>query len=81
MTKLKKIIIRAFLIFIILIPIAAFSHFIIFPQETRSILIDYSNFKKEGRIYFNSSTTSQSKIDSLQSLITQASSRIRNFWG
>lgn len=80
MTKLKRIIIRAFLIFIILIPIAAFAHFIIFPQETKSILIDYSNFKKEGRIYFNSSITSQSKIYSLQSLITQASSRIKNFW-
>lgn len=81
MTKLKKIIIRTFLGFIILIPIAAFAHFIIFPQETRSILIDYSNFKKEGRVYFNASTTPQSKIDSLKSLIGQASIRINNFWG
>ncbi|WP_008582190.1 hypothetical protein [Niabella soli] len=81
MTKFKKITIRAFFIFVILIPVAAFAHFIIFPQETRSILIDYSGFKKEGRIYFNEHTTSQGKIDSLQSLITEASARVKGFWG
>ena len=80
MKRLRKIIIKTCLVLIILIPIAAFAHFLIFPQETRSILIDYSNFKKDGRIYFNSSTP-HSKIDSLKSLITQASIRIDNFWG
>jgi len=80
MTKLGKIIIRTCLVFIILLPIAAFAHFIIFPQETRSIFIDYSNFKKEGRVYFNSSTR-QGKIDSLKSLINQASLRNSDFWG
>ena len=59
MTKLRKIIIRTCLVFIILIPIAAFAHYIIFPQETKSILIDYSNFKKEERIYFNALTPVQ----------------------
>jgi hypothetical protein len=80
MKKLKKTVIRTFLVFIILIPIAAFAHFIVFPQETRSILIDYSDFKKDGRIYFNA-LTPQSKIDSLKSLINNASIRIGNFWG
>jgi hypothetical protein len=80
MKKLKKIIIRTFLIFIILIPIAAFAHFIVFPQETRSMLIDYSDFKKDGRLYFNE-LTPQSKIDSLKFLINNASIRIANFWG
>lgn len=80
MTKLKKIILRILLVFLIIIPIAAFAHFIIFPQETRSILIDYSNFKKEGRLYFNSNT-SQSKIDSLKFLIQKASIRVEDFWG
>jgi len=68
------------LVFLIVIPIAAFAHFIIFPQQTRSILIDHSNFKKEGRIYFNPSTA-QSKIDTLQSLIQRASIRVAAFWG
>jgi hypothetical protein len=80
MKKLRKIIIKTCLVFIILIPIAAFAHFLIFPQETRSILIGYSNFKKEGHVYFNSSTP-HNKIDSLKSLITQASIRLNNFWG
>jgi hypothetical protein len=79
MTKLKKISIRTALIFLILIPIAAFAHFIIFPQETRSILVDYSNLKKQSRIYF-ASATRQAKIDTLQSLIEQASIRVGNFW-
>ncbi len=80
MTRLRKIIIRICLVFIILIPIAAFAHFIVFPQETRSILIDYSNFKKEGLVYFNASTP-HNKIDSLKSLINQASLRMAKFWG
>lgn len=80
MTKLKKIIIRSFLVFLIIIPMAAFAHFIIFPQETRSILIDYSDFKKEGRLYFNTNT-SHYKIDTLKSLIQQASILVSNFWG
>jgi len=80
MTKLIKIIIRTCLVFIILVPVAAFAHFIVFPHETRSILVDYSSFKKEGRIYFNAATP-HDKIDSLKSLINQASIRIRNFWG
>jgi len=80
MTKLKKIIRRTVLIFLIVIPISAFAHFIFFPQETRSILIGYSNFKKDGRVYFNAATP-HNKIDSLKSLITQASIRINNFWG
>ncbi len=79
MTNLKKIIVRGFLVFLIIIPIGAFAHFIIFPQETRSILIDYSDFKKEGKLYFNFNT-SHNKIDTLKSLIQQASIRVSNFW-
>jgi hypothetical protein len=80
MTKFKKLIIRTFLVFIILIPVAVFAHYLVFPQETKSILIDYSNFKKDGRLYFNE-LTPQNKIDSLKSLINQASIRVNNFWG
>jgi hypothetical protein len=78
MTKLRKIFIKTS--FVILIPIAAFVHYIIFPQETRSILIDNSNLKKEGSVYFNASTP-HNKIDSLKLLINQATIRIDNFWG
>ena len=80
MKKLKKIIPKICVGLTILIPIAALAHFIIFPQETRSILVDFSGFKKDGRVYFNA-TTPKSKIDSLQSLIEQAAVRMNNFWG
>ena len=80
MTKLKKIIRRTVLIFLMVIPISAFAHFIFFPQQTCSILIDYSDFKKDGRLYFNSNTP-QNKIDTVKSLIELASKRVAAFWG
>lgn len=80
MRKFKKLVKKTFLIFLILIPIASFAHFVLFPEQTRSILVDYSHFKKEDRLYF-SPMTAQSKIDSVQSLIELASSRVANFWG
>jgi hypothetical protein len=43
-----------------------------FPQETRSLLIDFSDFQKEGRLYFNDNTPA-SKIDSLQQFVEEAS--------
>jgi hypothetical protein len=80
MTKLKKVIRRIVLVFLIVIPVSAFAHFLIFPQQTRSILIDYSGFKKEGRLYF-SSKTPQHKIDTVKRLIELASNRVAEFWG
>src|SRR5688572_24518867 len=80
MTKLKKIIRRTVLIFLMVIPISAFAHFIFFPQQTCSILIDYSDFKKDGRLYFNSNTP-QNKVDTLKSLMELASKRVAAFWG
>jgi len=80
MTKLKKVIRRTVLIFIIVIPISSFAHFIYFPQQTRSILIDYSDFKKDGRLYFNSNTP-QNKVDTVKHLIALASNRVAEFWG
>lgn len=80
MSKSKFFFRRTLLIFLITILLAALAHFIIFPQETRSILIDFSNYKKQGRIYF-SGNTSQSSVDTLKSLIKQASIRVNEFWG
>lgn len=80
MTKSRKLIVRVLLIVIIIIPVSAFAHFILFPQKTRSILIPYSDFKKVGRLYFNSSTPLK-KIDSIQSLIESAARRIASFLG
>ena len=80
MTKFKKIIRRTVLIFLIVIPISAFAHFIFFPQQTRCILIDYSDFKNDGRLYFNNNTP-QNKVDTVKLLMGLASNRVAEFWG
>ena len=69
-----------FFIFLIIIPIASFGHFFFFPQETRSLLIDFSDFQKDGRLYFNDKTP-VAKIDSLKRFIKEASFRVSKFWG
>ena len=63
-----------------LLPLSAFTHYLIFPQESKSILIDFSNFEKDGRLYFKPNTP-QNTIDTLKNLIQQASLRIDSFWG
>ena len=80
MTKLKKVVRRTVLIFLMVIPVSGFAHFILFPQQTRSILIDYSDFKRDGRLYFNSNTP-QNKVDTVKSIIELASNRVAAFWG
>jgi hypothetical protein len=80
MTKFKKIIKSTVLVFLLVIPITAFAHFIFFPQQTRSILINYSNYKKDSSLYFNS-ITPQNKIDTLKLLVELASNRVAKFWG
>ena len=68
------------LIFLVVIPFSGFAHFIFFPQQTRCILIDYSEFSKEGSLYFNSNTP-QNKLDTIKSIIQLASNRVASFWG
>ena len=80
MTKFKQISKRIALVLLIVIPISALAHFIIFPQQTRSILISYSSFKKDGRLYFNNNTP-QNKVDSVKQLIELAVNRVAGFWG
>jgi hypothetical protein len=63
-----------------MIPISGFAHFILFPEQTNSILIDYSNFRKDGRFYYNGDTE-KSKVDTLKSLVELASLRVAYFWG
>jgi len=80
MIKLKKILKRFLLVLLIVVPVSAIAHFFLFPQQTRSILIGFSDFKKDGRLYFNSNTP-KNKIDSVRSLIELASQRVAAFWG
>lgn len=72
---------RKFLI-IVTITIVSLSliHYLVFPQQTRSMLIRYSSFKKEGSLYYDSKTPAQN-VAMVQSLIKEASDRNQRFWG
>jgi hypothetical protein len=76
----RKRFLRFLLIFTSLVPLTCFAHFIIFPQETRTILIEFSDFEKDGSLYFNLAT-SKKDVNSIESLITKANERITHFWG
>ena len=80
MPMYKRRLIRMVVVFMIFIPAAGFAHYIIFPEETRSMLIDYSAFKKDGNVYFDAQTP-QKKIDTLKVMVTQATLRVAGFWG
>lgn len=58
----------------------AIIHFIVFPQQTRCLLIDYSSFQKEGLLYFDPKTAKPYR-DSLQTYIEKGRLRIIDFWG
>jgi len=77
---LKRILFKIFLILLVFIPLAAFAHSLVFPHETRAILIDFSDFKKDGRLYYHPDTP-QEKIDSLHSLIALGAERVEGLYG
>ena len=80
MKRNKKKFILAILLCIALIPLASFAHYIIFPQETRSLLVFFSGFKKEGNLYYKQSS-SGTFVEQTKSLIASATDRVTHFWG
>jgi hypothetical protein len=77
---MKKLLKRTCIIILFLLPVMAFAHFLVFPQETRCILISFSEFEKRGNVYFNSNLSSN-KIDSLITLKNIAEKKALGFWG
>lgn len=80
MKKFKKIIKRTLLVILIIVPVAALAHYLVFPQQTRCILVGFSSFKKDGTLYYNEATP-KSRLDSVKLLIEQATVRVSDFWG
>jgi len=79
MPKARKIAIKAALVFLALVLVASLAHFLIFPQETKSLLVGFSELPGKGRVHY-SKATPQEKVDSLVQLIRQASARVSTFW-
>ncbi len=77
---MKKSLKWSCIIILLLLPVMAFAHFLVFPQETRCILISFSSFEKNGNLFFNSDV-SYNKIDTLITLKNIAEKKAIGFWG
>lgn len=55
------------------------AHFFVFPQETRCILIDFANFKKQQNIYYRKEV-SPATIQHLIQTKSAAEKKVINFW-
>jgi len=77
---LKKALFRLIILIALLVPLAAFAHSLVFPHETRAILIDFSGYTREGRLYYHPETPRE-KIDSLHALIALGSVRVEALYG
>lgn len=76
MEKRKKI----FVFMLILLTTVGLAHAMVFPQQTRCILIDFHSFEKEGNLYFRSDINDATKT-ALKIIIEQAEKRVADFWG
>lgn len=65
---------------LILAVIVCSAHYLVFPQESRCMLIRSSGFRHTGRIYCRTNEP-RSKTDSLLVHIKKAQDRVRSFWG
>lgn len=68
------------LVLLLLPPVLACAHYAVFPEATRSILIDYSAFQKQGEVYF-SPTTPEALRQTMLQTIGLANARVTTFWG
>jgi len=74
-TKIKRILIA----FSFLTLFIGTAHALVFPQETRCILIDFYDFEKDGNLYFRADVDAATIAD-LQQKISKANARVEKFW-
>jgi hypothetical protein len=80
MKKQKSITLNILSVVVLTLVFSAIAHGYIFPQETKAILIDFSGYEKEGRMYFSPDTPEEKK-EILHRLIDLGSERVAEFWG
>ena len=80
MKRTKKLFVRTSLLILLILPVLAFGHLLILPQQTYSIFISYSSFQKIGNIYL-SPQTAMHKRKEVVALVKAAKYREELFWG
>lgn len=78
--NMKKKIFKISLLVLLMLPMIALAHFWAFPEETRCILIRFSDFEKKENVYFRKDC-SKTELDKLFQLETTAANRVKSFWG
>jgi hypothetical protein len=77
---MKKLLKRIFIIVVVLMPLMTFAHYLVFPQETRCILISFSNFEHKQKLHYNKTTT-VAQLENLFRLKKVAEDKVQSFWG
>jgi len=75
--KKRKII---FVLMLILVTTVGLAHAMIFPQQTRCILLDFYDFERVGSLYIRSGVDEVTRSE-LSKIIKQAEERVGVFWG
>lgn len=70
---------RVCLIILLFLPLLAAAHFFAFPQETRCMLIDFADFKKQQNIYFRKDVSANT-VQHLTKLTSGAEKKVYAFW-
>ena len=79
MRKAKKVIIRVSIILFLILLLSVATHYILFPQQTTCMLVQFSDIKKENNIYYNRNVTRE-KVNTLKWIIQQSCIRSDSFW-
>jgi hypothetical protein len=77
---MRKLLKRIFIIVVVLMPLMTFAHYVFFPQETRCILISFSNFEHKQKLYYNKTTTI-AQLENLFRIKKVAEDKVKSFWG
>lgn len=65
---------------LLLFPFAGVVHAMVFPQETRCILIDFYDFEQSGQLYYRKGVD-PATIAQLESMLASSESRVDEFYG
>jgi hypothetical protein len=74
-----KKIFRIIFFILLFLPLIAAAHFFIFPQETRCILIEFADFKKQQNIYYRKEVP-ENIVHQLTNRKLDAEEKVARFW-
>ncbi len=80
MRRRRKLVLRGSLIILLFLPLLALGHYFVFPEETRCVLIDISDFSKDNNLYFKAGVDINT-LNIIRKYISDAEKRDSEFLG